>query len=109
MRNIKSVNNVLKKLNKKPAYRRPKTVFGMLKNVKDSYAEKQKSGVYQVEMNNLDSGQREVYIGATVRNLEDKIAEHKRDIKKGNLTTALARRAYECNLEIDWNRTRVIK
>lgn len=44
-----------KKLNKKPAYRRPKTVFGMLKNVKDSYAEKQKSGVYQVEMNNLDS------------------------------------------------------
>lgn len=57
-----------------------------------------KSRVYQVEIDNLDNGQREVYIEATARNLEDRIAEHKIDIKKANLTTALARRAYECNL-----------
>lgn len=48
------------------------------------------------------------YLGATQRNLKDKVEEHKCDIKFGNLTTALVKRAYENDVRINWNEARII-
>lgn len=45
--------------------------------MKDNYVEKERTGVYQVLIKNLDSGQKEVYIYVTARNLVDRIARHK--------------------------------
>lgn len=77
--------------------------------MKDNYGQKECTELYQIPLENLDSGQRENYIGATARNLKDRIDEHKRDIRKGILTTALVKRAYVCNVKVDWEDTKVTK
>lgn len=109
MKGYNTVKEVLKLNSKKPVYRRPNTVANMLKNVKDRYHNLERSGIYQIPLRNIDKKRDEVYIGATSRNLKDRLLEHKSDIKKGNLNTALARRAYEQNIEVKWNEAKVIQ
>lgn len=59
-------------------------------------------------MNNTKH-QKEVYIGTTGRNLKQRLKEHIEDIRKGKLTTALARRVYEHDIDVDWQEAKVIK
>lgn len=104
----KTVKEVLNLNKKKPAYRRPNTVANLLKNMKDRYSRLEKSGIYQIPLRNIDRQKDEVYIGATSRNLKDRLQEHESDIKKGLLSTALARRAYEQNIRIKWDESKII-
>lgn len=41
------------------------------------------------------------------RNL--RLSEHEREIKRGVLTTALAKRAYEYDVKIEWENAKIIK
>lgn len=88
MRGLRTIENILKKTRVKLAFKRGPTVFQALKNVKDKYYPGQETGVYRIPLHNNDTGS--VYIGATRRSLKDRIEEHKRDIKQGKLTAALA-------------------
>lgn len=78
---FRNVKNILKKNNKKPAYKRPPTIFELLRNVKDNYTQLEKTGVYSIPLKNLDDNPEELYIGATSRNLKERLSEHERDIK----------------------------
>lgn len=109
LRGYKIVERLLKINEKKPAYKRPKTIFNTLKNVKDKYGQEECTGVYEIPLVNLDKQRNEVYIRATKRNLRERLKEHERDIKNGVLTTALAKRAYECNVRIGWQNAKVVK
>lgn len=40
LRRFKTIEKLLKLNKKKPAYKRPSTIFNLLKNVKDEYAKK---------------------------------------------------------------------
>lgn len=77
--------------------------------MKDRYSRLEKSGIYQIPLRNIDRQKDEVYIGATSRNLKDRLQEHESDIKKGLLSTALARRAYEQNIRIKWDESKIIQ
>lgn len=63
------------------------------------------AGVYKVLINNIQDNRNEVYIGATSRNLKDRLKEH---LRKGNLNTALAQRAIEKDVTICWEEARII-
>lgn len=43
------------------------------------------------------------------RNLGDKLLEHKRDVEKRVLSTALARRSYEQDIKIRWQDAKVVR
>lgn len=90
MRGLRTIRNIIRKTKTKPAFRRGPTVFQALKNIKDKYNPGQETGVYRIPLNNNNTDTAEVYIGATRRNLIDRIEEHKRDIKQDKLTTALS-------------------
>lgn len=77
--------------------------------MKDRYSRLEKSGIYQIPLRNIDRQKDEVYIGATSRNLKDRLQEHESDIKKGLLSTALARQAYEQNIRIKWDESKIIQ
>lgn len=104
MKCSRTVRGILKAIRKKLGYKRRKTIFQALRNVKDDYNHTERTGVY-----NFDTGTDKAYIGATQRNLHDRLEEHKRDVRQGNLTTALARRAYENKVKINWNDARIIR
>lgn len=65
--------------------------------------------VYKVPLRNLDDNQLEVYIGATARNFKDRILEHKDNVHKGDLYTALTQRVYEKNANVLWQDAKIIK
>lgn len=109
MRGLRTIESILKKTKTKPAFKRGPTVFQALKNIKDKYNPGQETGVYRIFLYNNNTGTNEVYIGTMRRNLNDRIEEHKRDIKQGKLTTALARRAYESDVNINWMEAKVIQ
>lgn len=77
--------------------------------VKDKYGKLEQLGVYQIPLKNVDSQKDEIYIGATSRNLKDRLNEHRADIKKGLQSTALARRAYEHHIKIEWERSKIVQ
>lgn len=66
------------------------------------------SRVYSIPLQNLDDNQLEVYIGATAQNFKDRISEHKDNVHKGDLNTALAQRVCEKNTEVLWQDARII-
>lgn len=99
----------MKKGNKKPAYKRPPTIFNLLRNVKDNYSQGERTGIYSIPLQNLDNGTEELYIGATCRNVKKRISEHKRDVKNASFTTALVKRAYEGNVRMKWEESKVTK
>lgn len=90
--NYKTVKNLLKKNRKNPAFKRGNTIWSRLRNVKDIYNKEEQTGVYEIPIMNNTKHQKEVYIGTTGRNLKQRLKEHIEDIRKGKLTTALARR-----------------
>lgn len=103
------VKNLVKINNKGVAYKRYPTLFNQLRNDKDKIERKQKSGVYKIPLRNYDTNVDEVYIGVTTRNLEKRLCEHKKDVCKGRTTTALAMRALEFNIRVDWDKAKVIR
>lgn len=52
----------------------------------------------------MKEGECSKYIGVTSRTLEQRISEHKNDIRKGKLNTALAVEAYANDLEVYWDK-----
>lgn len=81
----------------------------ILRNVKDTYNHEERTGIYNIPLQNVDNGTEELYIGATCKNLKERLAEHKRDIKNANLMTALVKSAYESNVSIRWEESKVTK
>lgn len=109
MRTSRTVRRILRKTKKKPAYKRGRTIFEALRNVKDRYSKEENSGIYKIPLQDNDENKEKIYIGATARNLKDRLKEHKQNISAGNLTTALSRRAYEANVMIKWKEAKVIR
>lgn len=103
------IKNLVKKQGKKIATKRLPTVYSELRNEKQPLKMTEKSGVYEIPVRNVKDGECSKYIGVTTRTLEQRITEHKRDISKGKITTALATEAYANDLEINWNRAKVIR
>lgn len=99
LNNNRQVKRILKKSNYKKAYKRAPTIYNILRNDKDKYDDQYKSGIYKIPLVDLNTRQNKAYISATGRNFKDRIKEHKDDIKKANLTTALAAYAYESNVD----------
>lgn len=90
--------------------KREPMVFDLLRNDKDKKQENSKSGVYQIPMNsNGTEEEKEFYIGITERCLEDRIKEHKYDIKNGNMKTALAKKFYESSIDIKWEESIAVR
>lgn len=82
LRDFRAVRNVEKKIGKKPAFKRPPTIFNLLRNVKDPVNHDEKTGVYNIPLRNLDEGTDELYIGATRRNLKERLAVSTRETLK---------------------------
>lgn len=101
VRKYKMVQKIIKSSEKKPAYKRPNTISSILKNMKDMYGREEQTGVYEIPLINNDKQQKEVYIRVIARNLRERLKEHKADIRKGVLMTALARRAYKFDIKVE--------
>lgn len=91
------------------AWRRGCTIFGNLRNGKESVPKDRKAGIYSIPIQYSANNNVHYYIGSTCRNLRTRLKEHKADIHAGRLSTALAIKAYEDSIIIDWNKARVIK
>lgn len=109
LRHSKTVKKLIKKSQKKPAYKRGNTVQSRLRNIKDAYDRVEQTGVYEIPLVNNDKQQKEIYVGVTTRNLRERLKEHDADIKNGKLITALARRAYEYDVKIEWEEAKVVR
>lgn len=91
----KTLAKALKKSNTKCTYKRPPTIFSLLRNDKKKRKSEFDSGVYRIPVDNIQDQRREVYVGTTKRNFRDRLNEHKNNIQKGIPATALAQRAFE--------------
>lgn len=65
MQMSRTVTRVLRRRNRRPAYKWSQTVFQALKNLKDLYDKDESVGVYKIPLENIDKGTREVYVGTT--------------------------------------------
>lgn len=108
-----TMDKVLKRALKDGRYRmarkRGPTIFNILRNEKDHILNSRKSGVYSIPLYSRDEGTTQYYIGSTKRNLDKMLKEHKADIKAGRMSTALAIKAYEHDVMIDWGRATILK
>lgn len=71
--------------------------------------ETERTGVYEIPVMKMKEGECSKYIGVTTRTLGQRIAEHKKDIYKGKLSTTLAIEVYDNDLEVNWNRAKIIR
>lgn len=90
-------------------FRRAPTIFNLLRNDKSIRSNDFKSGVYKIPVQNFEDNRTKTYIGATARNFKERLTEHKENISKRNLNTALAVRVYEKDTKVLWQNARVIK
>lgn len=104
-----TVRKVLKHKKKIPSFKRPNTITDLFKNVKDEYVIQQQPGIYEIPLTNMDRQTKEVYVGATSRNLKDRLKEHEMDIMRGLQTTALARRAYKYDIKVEWGNAKLVR
>lgn len=109
LHNNTAMKSSIKAANVVSAFKRAPTIFNILCNDKTKRGEGFRTGIYKVPLINLEDNQFEVYIGATAGNLKDRISEHKNNVRKGELCTALALRAYEKSVDIFWKDAKIIK
>lgn len=94
---------------KKIASVRTPTIFDILRNEKDPRNVMEKAGVYKIPVEDSSTRQQMSYIGVTTRTLKQRVHEHKNNIAKGNVSTALANGAYSKDLKIDWEESSIIR
>lgn len=109
--NLKKFNfiNRIAKHKKKISTRRAPTMFNLVRNGKDPLKNAQRSGVYKILVENARTKQKSAYIGIMKRMLAQRIEEHRRDISKGKLITALSVKAYSDDLLISWDQVKIIR
>lgn len=103
------IKKLAKGQDKKLVSRRLQTIYNRLKNEKQPLTETERTGVYEILVTKMKEGECSKYIGVTTRTLGQRIAKHKKDIYKGKLSTALAIEAYDNDLEVHWNRAKIIR
>lgn len=103
------VKKLVENHGKKIASRRLPTIYNSLRNIKQPLEEIEKSGVYEVPLERIQKRECAKYIGVTSRTLEQRLDEHKRDIRNGDLNTVLAIEAYGDDVRIRWDKARVIR
>lgn len=109
MKHIKMIKNLANRKGRSLAPRRAPTVFNLLRNNKDPLNQMERSGVYKILTKDLNTGKESAYVGVTTRSEAKRVEEHKNDIAKGKLTTSLAIEAYDKDLSINWEQTKVIR
>ncbi|XP_023232908.1 uncharacterized protein LOC111632647 [Centruroides sculpturatus] len=90
-------------------YKRNPTVYRLLRNDKGNYERSAMAGVYSIPLKDRRFNTNLVYIGATLRNLKKRIAEHKQSVNKNIDSTVLAAFAKQQNIEVFWDRASIIK
>lgn len=63
----------------------------------------------RIPLHNVEDNQSEIYVGATARNFKDRLNKHRDNIIKGNLVIALAQRAFEKDININWQNAKIVK
>ena len=101
-----AIGSVLRPLGIGVAHRASPWKWAMCNGLKDSIPEKLRKGViYKVPCIESDA----VYIGETLRNLDERLKEHKRHVEKKNVKGyAIAEHVIKSGHEIAWDRAGVI-
>lgn len=94
---------------RKLVFSRRNTVFNITRNDKDRRNPSRLPGVYEIKIDNRDTGCSEVYIGSTARSIGRRIQEHRADREKGNANTALAQRLTAYNATPKWDEARMVR
>lgn len=102
LHNNRTIKKTLKYVNKYCTYKRPPRFLAYFRIVKKKRSNNYNSGVYKIPVWNVEDNSLEVYVGVTARNFKDRLAEHKDNLIKGNLVTALVQRAFEKDVNILW-------
>lgn len=108
LNNFNFVDKAAKKLNKKVAIQRTATIFDLIWNEKHPQKDVEKQGVYKIPVERKATRSATSYIGVITRTLAQRIDEHKIDLNKGRLMTALAIKAYSSDLQIKWDKAEII-
>lgn len=103
------VKRIAKKEGRTLAQRRAPTIFNLVCNDKDRLTQMERSGVYSIPIEDVVTEEKAAYVGVTSRTLATRIDEHRRDVRKGNINTALAMEAYARDLDIKWQQAEVIR
>lgn len=69
----------------------------------------ERSGVYSIPIEDVVTEERAAYVGVTSRTLAIRIDEHRREVRKGKVNTALVTEAYSRDLDIKWQQAEVIR
>lgn len=101
--------NTLNDRNFSIIWKRGRIVFSTLRNGKDKIPEERRAGVYSVPIYFKEENSTKYYIGSTTRSLTKRMNEHKQDIANARLSTALAIKAYEHDISIDWKNVKMLR
>ncbi|XP_067130494.1 uncharacterized protein [Centruroides vittatus] len=107
---IKSiVKKVSKERNLRIIYRRNPTVYRLLRNDKRKEKPNELTGVYSIPIRDQRFKSDLVYIGATLRGLQQRIKEHKQSVKRTVDSTVLAAFAKQQEITVHWDSASIIK
>ncbi|XP_067132619.1 uncharacterized protein [Centruroides vittatus] len=93
----------------KITYRRPRSVYSLLRNGKDNLDMKHAPGVYEVPLWDDRFNRSLVYVGSTKRSLHQRLREHRYDIANNKLSTTLATYATQQGITADLKNARIIR
>ncbi|XP_067134137.1 uncharacterized protein [Centruroides vittatus] len=93
----------------KIAYRRPRSVYSLLRNGKDNLDMKNAPGIYAVPLWDDRFNRSLVYVGSTKRSLHQRLREHRYDIANNKLSTTLATYATQQGITADLQNARIIR
>ena len=101
-----AIGKTLRPLGIGVAHRASPWKWTLCAGLKDSIPEKSRKGViYRVPCKECDA----VYIGETLRNLEERLKEHKRHVEKSDLKgSAIAKHVLKTGHSIAWDKAQVI-
>ncbi|XP_067121775.1 uncharacterized protein [Centruroides vittatus] len=105
----KMINEIAKANNIRIVYRRNPTVYKLLRNDKKREDRNSLTGVYSIPIKDQRFNSDIVYVGATLRHLEQRIKEHQYSINKNLDSTVLASYAKQQDIEVLWDQASVIK
>ncbi|XP_067143380.1 uncharacterized protein [Centruroides vittatus] len=105
----KIVRKVSKERNLRIVYRRNPTVYCPLRNDKRKEKPNELTGVYSIPIRNQRFKSDLVYIGATLRSLQQRIKEHKQSVNRTIDSTVLAAFAKQQEMTVHWDSASIIK
>ncbi|XP_023234359.1 uncharacterized protein LOC111633935 [Centruroides sculpturatus] len=95
--------------NNKVTYSRPRSIYSLLRNGKDTLDLKCAPGVYSIPIWDDRFNNKLVYVGSTKRSLRKRLQEHKYDIDNNKHTTTLSTVATEPGIRVDLQNARMVR